>query len=340
MAISRNGRDGNMKKFFDKAAFLFSDFSRKQKEQSYFVTFLFIIFFLAASFNFFNALYGFADAVGSIVSGSADVAIKDLLRSLPVILTCFMCIWTLLLLQASFRNIEERRMKSTFKDGICLVAFAGVNIIYILVCRFVGKFSSLVEGSPSTIYPLDAFLFSFLFLAIGIWAILYAKKYNEKLPYEVPSRGPIVTKARFVYCFGVSIWMLVSLFGFSAGIYSIFIYDFVHGYAFYGIATILAYLLSPIMLVIWQFYYNNLKEEKRKEFLLPLGIVGLGCSIIIIALYMISLGTSLDAPSNAGFGMFPVAFAASVNIATLVVVFTPLIVSIVAFIKGLLIRKA
>ena len=36
---------------------------------------------------------------------------------------------------------------------------------------------------------------------------------------------------------------------------------------------------------------------------------------------------------------FPVAFAASVNIATLLVVFTPLIVSIVALIKGILIRK-
>ena len=329
-----------MKKFFEKAAFLFEDFNGKQRMQSTFVSFLMIIFFLAASFNFFNALYGFADAVGSIVSGSPDVAIKDLLRSLPVILTCFMCIWTLLLLQANFRNIEERRMKSTFKDGICLVAFSGVNIIYILVCRIVGKFSSLVEGSPSAIYPLDAFLFSFLFLAIGIFAILYAKKFNEKMPYEVPSRGPIVTRARFIYCFGVSIWMLVALFGFSAGIYSIFIYDFVHGFAFYGIAVIIAYLLSPIMLMVWQFYYNELKEEKRKEFLLPLAILGLCCSIIAIALYMISLGTSLDAPSNAGFGMFPVAFAASVNIATLVMVFTPLIVSVVALIKGLLARKA
>ena len=54
---------------------------------------------------------------------------------------------------------------------------------------------------------------------------------------------------------------------------------------------------------------------------------------------MIGLGTNLDAPSNFGFGTLPVAFAASVNIATLIVVATPLIVAVVALIKGLLLRK-
>ena len=56
-------------------------------------------------------------------------------------------------------------------------------------------------------------------------------------------------------------------------------------------------------------------------------------------LYFVGLGVNLDGPSNAGFGILPVAFAASVNIATMIVVATPLIVSVVALIKGLLLRK-
>ena len=79
--------------------------------------------------------------------------------------------------------------------------------------------------------------------------------------------------------------------------------------------------------------------RKAKEFLLPLAAVGLIVSIVVAAIYLIGLGTNLDAPSNAGFGVLPVAFAASVNIATLIIVFTPLIVSVVALIKGLIIRK-
>ena len=90
---------------------------------------------------------------------------------------------------------------------------------------------------------------------------------------------------------------------------------------------------------VWEFYYNELKDEKKKEFLFPLAIVGLVVAVLMIVLYMVALGSNLDAPSNFGFGTLPIAFTASVNIATLVVVFTPLIVSVTALIKGLLIRK-
>ena len=102
-----------MKKLFDKSGFLFSSFDKEQKRQSTFVFLLLLVLFVLSSFTFFNMLYCFADIIGSIVSGSADVAIKDLLRSLPIILSCFMSIWAILLVHASFRNAsDERRIKS------------------------------------------------------------------------------------------------------------------------------------------------------------------------------------------------------------------------------------
>lgn len=327
-----------MKKFFDKENFIPSSFEGNQKRQSLFVSLCMIFMFLVSAFTFFNMLYGFADFVGSIVSGSVDVAIRDLLRSLPLYLTFFMSLWTLLLLHATFRN-NDRRLKSTFKNAICLIAFGGINILYVLIMRIVGKYLSLVEGSPSPFFPLDSMLFSLIFIAIGVFAILYVKKLQEKLHYEVPQRGETVKKARGLYCTFVTFWVLIALFGCSAGLFSIFIYDFAHEYAFYGVATVLIYLLSPVLLGFWEFYYNELKEEKKKEFLLPLAIAGVVVSVVLTALYMIALSTNMDAPSNAGFGMFPVAFAASVNIATLIVVFTPLIVSVTALIKGLILRK-
>ena len=329
-----------MKKFFDKSGFLFSSFDKEQKRQSIFVSLLLLVLFVLSSFTFFNMLYCFADIIGSIVSGSADVAIKDLLRSLPIFLTFFMTLWTLLLVHASFRRVsEEKWKKSLFKDAICVIAFAGINIIYVIVGLISGRYLSLVEGSPSPWFPLDSVLYSVLFLAIGVLVILYVKKFMANRPCVLPQRGEIVKKARGLYCTFVTFWMLIALFGFSAGLYSLFIYDFAHEYAFYGIAVVLIYLLSPILLGVWEFYYNNLVEEKKKEILLPLSLISLGVSVLFVALYFISLSTGMDAPSNAGFGMFPVAFAASVNIATLIVVFTPLIVSVTALIKGLLLRK-
>ena len=329
-----------MKKYFDKENFSVSSFDKKQKTQSLVVSCLVILFFIVSAFTFFNMLYAFADAVGSIVSGSPDVAIKDLLRSIPLFLSFFMSLWTLLLLQAFFRKASDEKLhKSLFKDSICLIAFASINIIYVVVGLITGKYLSIVEGAPSLLFPLDSVLFSLLFICIGVLGILYPKKFEAKLPYVVPTRSEVQKKCRIVYCVFVTLWMLIALFGFAGGLYSIFIYDFAHEFAFYGVAVVLIYLLSPIQLGVWEFYFNELKEEKKKEVLLPLSLVSLGVSVLFIALYMISLSLGMDAPSNAGFGMFPVAFAASVNMATLLVVFTPLIVSLAALVKGLIIRR-
>ena len=216
-----------MKKYFDKNNFALSSFDEKMKKQSLVVSCLLILFFIVSSFTFFNAFYAFVDVIGSIVSGSPDVAIYDLLRSVPLILSVFMSIWTLLLLQASFRKVnDEKWHKSLFKDAICLIVFGAVNVIYIIAALISGIYLSFVEGSPSPLFPLDAALYSALFIAIGAVLILYIKKFEKDFPFTAPGRSDIVTKARGAYCTFVSFWLLIALFGLSAGIYTIFIYDF------------------------------------------------------------------------------------------------------------------
>ena len=183
-------------------------------------------------------------------------------------------------------------------------------------------------------------LYALLFVCIGVFALLYRKKFQEKLPFIVPNRAPVVSKARFGYCFAVAIWMLIALFSFAAFWLGLFIIDFLHGYQAYSIALLLVFFVNALFMCVWEFYYNELKEEARKQVLLPLALIGLGVSVCAAAFYFIALGFNLDGPANVGFGVLPVAFAASVNIATMLVVATPLIVSVVALIKGLLRRKA
>ena len=329
-----------MKNLFSRENFLFPSLERKARIQSLVVAILLAVFFLASAFTFMNMFYAFVNAVGSIVSGSPDVAIKDLLRSVPLFLSFFMTLWTLLLIHAFFRNESKERLnKSLFKNGIAICSFAVINIIYIFVGRIAGKYLSLVEGGPSAIYPLDAILYSLLFIAIGVCAILYQKKFQEKVPYVVPTRGPIVTKARFAYCLFVSFWMLFALFTFGGFWMGLFIMDFKHGYLAYCLALLFVYLVNWVFFVAWEFYYNELKAEKRKEILFPLSLIALGVAVLAAIFYFVALGNNLDGPSNVGFGVLPVAFAASVNIATLLVVLVPVIVSVVALIKGLLARK-
>ncbi len=329
-----------MKKFFSKDSFVLSSFDKAQRRQSLLVSIVLIVLFIFSAFTFFNALYAFADFVGSIVSGSPDAAIRDITRSLPLILSCFMSIWGMLLFHALFRNVsDERRIKSMKKNAIALLAFAAVNFIAIIVMLIMGKFHSIVEGAPSPLYPLDSIIYSLIYVAIGVFALVYLKKLQEKIPYVVPSRGAVVSKARGLYCTFMSFWMLIALFSTASFFLGLFIVDFAHGYLLYCIGLMLIFFVNMLFIGVWEFYYNELKEENKKAFLLPLAIAGLVVAIIAIVLYLTGLTTGLDGPSNAGFGVLPVAFAASVNIATLIVAFTPIIVSVVAVIKGLLLRR-
>ena len=330
-----------MKNLFSKDNFLSSTFDKNQRKQSIFVCIALAIAFLASSFTFMNMFYCFADAVGSIVSASPDVAIVDTLRSVPIYLSFFMSLWTLLLVHAFYRNESAERLhRSLLKNGIALIAFAVINIIYVILGLVIGKYQSIVEGSPSPWFPLDSVLYSILFVAIGVIAILFATKWKNKLSsYVVPSRGPIVKKGRFGYCLLISLWMLFALFCFCDFWMGLFIIDFLHGYLAYSIAFLCVLFVNACFFIAWEFFYNDVKAEKRKEVLLPLALIGLVISIAAAVFYFVALGFNLDGPSNVGFGVLPVAFAANVNIATLIVVALPIIVSVVALVKGLILRK-
>ena len=59
----------------------------KSKKQALIVTILLIVLFVLSAFTFMNALYCLSDCIASTVSASADIAIRDALRSVPVFLS-------------------------------------------------------------------------------------------------------------------------------------------------------------------------------------------------------------------------------------------------------------
>ena len=329
-----------MSNIFSRDNFDVASFNVDQRRQNLVVTLGLGVFFAFAAFAFMNMLYCFADIIGSIVSGSADVAIQDLLRSVPIFLSFFMTQWFLLLIHAFFRHVSEEKLKASIKkNSIAIIIFAGVTIVYVIVGLITGRYLSFVEGSPSPLFPLDSVIYSVVFLALGILGLLYGSKLREKIPYLVPLRGSIVRRGRFGYCLIIALWMLVAIYAFGAFWTGVFIIDFVHGYLAFSIALLVVFLVNWIFFAVWEFFYNQVKEEKRKDVLLPLAIIGLVVAIAAALFYFVALSFNLDGPSKVGFGVLPVAFAASVNIATLLVVATPVIVSVVALIKGIVLRK-
>jgi hypothetical protein len=95
-------------------------------------------------------------------------------------------------------------------------------------------------------------------------------------------------------------------------------------------------LVVFLTLAIWELYYNNLSPEKRNKITLPLAGISLGVTVVSAVIYFIVLKGNLDGPTNVGFGLLPVAYSASVNVATFLVMIVPLLVSVVALIKGVI----
>lgn len=325
-----------MKKIFDRSNFVLSELGGKQKRQSAFVTLCVVGFFLLSAVTFMNFLYCISDCIGSIVCASADVALRDALRSMPIFLTFFVSLSGLMVSHTFYRN-ESREIlaKKAKKHAWIGIVLSVLIIVYTVAMRIAGRYLSLVEGAPSPIYPLDAIIFAVAFIALGVIVLAYIKKNSQSQIFFGPSRAPLQKKGRGARSFFRTFWMLVALYGFCGFFYSLFIVDFQNGYVFYSVAMMLVSLVAFLTIAVWELFYNNLKTEKRKEFTLPLALVSLAVSVAATVVYFIALKGNLDGPSNVGFGILPIAFSASVNFATLLVVAMPLIVSVTAVIKGL-----
>ena len=327
-------------KMFDKANFVCSGLEGKQKKQGTVLLICLAVLYVLSAFTFMNFLYCLSDCIGSIVCSSADIALRDALRSVPIFLSFFVTLGGLMVCQSLYRNEGNGRcMKLVKKHAWITIVIGAIIILYTIIMRIAGRYISLVEGAPSPIYPLDAMLYALLFILLGVAVIVYTKKYAADHPFEGVTRLLAIKKVRVFHDIFMTLWLLISLYGFCGFFYSLFIVDFKHGYLPYTLATMFASLVAFCSFAVWELYYNNLKPEKKKEQLFKVALISLCVSVLSAVLYFVALKFNLDGPSNVGFGILPIAFSASVNIATFIVVFTPLIASIAGLVKGLIIKK-
>ena len=330
-----------MKKMFDKNGFVTSGVDGNQKKQAIAVTLTVALFFILSAFTFMNFLYCLSDCIGSIVCASPDVSLKDALRSMPIFLSFFMTLSGLMVAHTFYRNESPEILRKRAEKHSLIGAVIGcIIIVYVIVMCIAGKYVSIVEGAPSPFYPLDSVLYALPYIAFGVLVRMYFKKKADSLCYCGPSRAPLQKKGYIVRSIFRALWLMFGLYGFCGFFYSIFIIDFSNGYVPYALAMMLVSLIAFLSIAVWEFYYNNLKEEKRKEVTLPLAIISLAVSVCSAVIYFTALKGNLDGPTTVGFGILPIAFSASVNFATLLVVATPLIVSVTALIKGFLRKKA
>jgi len=329
-----------IKDIFNRDHFTYSGFDAKAKKQSSIVTIALIVTFIIAALCTFNFFYALCDVIGSIVSGSPDCALRDLLRSLPILFTLLGLAHIFISLHYTHRNVsDEKRTKGINYNSIASIVFGGGTILYVVIGTIAGIYSSLVTGYPSALYPLDSLLGGLLILAVGILFLLWNKKYQEKLPYVVPNRANTAKGVeKGFHHFFVAIWVICALYGLAAVINSTYIVDWTHGHVFYSIMLVIMFALPVFYLLIWEFYYNELKEENRKN-MLVVAIAGAVLSIVVVGLYALAYNLDPQAPDLACFGILAVDYTASVNAATLIYTICNIAVPVTALAKALIVYK-
>ena len=324
-----------MKTLFDRRSVL-SGLDARQKKQAGAVMLGVAVCFAFSAFTFMDFLYCLSDCIGSVVCGGLDIALRDALRSLPVFLSFFLSLSGLLGAHAFYRNeggdILRKRAKSC---AVFAVVLGAVIAFYVLAMRIAGRYLSLTEGGPSRLYPLDALLYAMLYIACGASVLAHLKRSPD---FAGPCRAPIPRRGKVVRYVFRFLWLLIALYGFCGFFFGLFILDFSAGYVPYTLAFLLVSLVAFLSIAVWELYYNNLTEAARRAVTLPLALVSLAVSLATAATYFFTLKHNLEGPANVGFGVLPVAMSAGVNLATLLVVLTPLIVSVAAIVKGLRIR--
>ena len=329
-----------VKDIFNREHFVCTSFDKKAKVQNIIVSVVLAVVFTVAALCTFNFFYVLCDVIGSIVSGSPDCAIRDLLRSLPILLTLLGVCHVFIALHYVRRNVSEEKMtKGLLYNSFAAIAFGGATILFVVIGLFTGIYSKIVTGYPSALYPLDALLGALAIVCVGVCALLWNKLFKEKFPYVVPNRADTAKGVEkiFHHVF-VGIWTICALYGLAAVINSTYIVDWTHGHVFYSVMLVIMFILPAIYLGIWEYYFTELKEENRNNMLL-ISIVGTCISVLVVGLYALAYNLDPQAPDLACFGILAVDYTASVNAATYIYAVCNLAVPVTSLVKAILLNK-
>lgn len=319
-----------------KEHFICSGLSAKGKKESLVYALLTAAAFIVGAFTFWEFLYQFCNMIGSIVSGTPTQALAQLVRMLPLVLTAVTYLFYGVALTSAFRARNQAvRGKIIARAGVTSAVLGALVLLYTLVGRFAGIYSSLVEGNPSPLYPLDHAFGGLLFIAIGLLAWRYAK--------ALPKKGSALPESSFVRKGGTRALMvlsyMVALCSFAACFYAFYVVDWTHGGLFFNVMLVLNYFSAFLMAAVYRFVYAEMKEEYRPQAKICLGFSFLVLNAILFGLYMLSVQLQNEAPNLNAFGILPIEFTASFNAFLPIFVLNNLVGPLVAGLKGIAAKK-
>lgn len=290
------------------------------KKESRLYTILTVILWTLGALTLWEFVYELSHMVGAIVCGDIEYTLIELFRMMPHTLTMITYIFSSVILHSAFISKDiESRIKRWRTLGIFTVVMGFIIIIYIFVGLGTGRYLSLVEGSPTALFPLDIMLGGILFIAFGFYSNEHSgkiKEFGSEIGYSSSKMNPLFGIVK-IFCF---LGFLISSCGFAAAFYGTYVLDWAHGRIFFNIMLWLNYFTAPAMYFVYRFIclgVDNKNENKDRD-IKKYSLLFLIINIVLMILYEVSVQIYPEAPNQNAFGLFPNDFIASVNVFPLI----------------------
>lgn len=298
--------------------------------------------FLIGSLFFWEFVYELCHMIGSIVSGDPGMALYELKRMLPLILTAFIFVYLIVYSHHAYVAPNKKVRSKTWKVNGVVTQILGVIVaVYVPVGLSNGFYAKLVEGYITPLFPLDFIIMGALIVLYGTFAqrvAAFTDKSDVELPYFERKHSGFVRGLGRFFCL---LSFMVAISSFAACVYGIYVLDWRHGGIFYNIMLWLNYFTAFFMVMIYRFGYVEAEAPKRPFFMKKMGLIMLLVNVVLMALYLVSVQIYNEAPNLNAFGILPIEFTASFNAFLPIFALNNIVAPLAALIKGCIgVRKA
>lgn len=287
------------------------------------------IVYIITSLAFFGLIPSIANEMGSTVSVNSLMA--------PFWLSVALLVYFLFVFHLILFPESEKKLVLTLKvNGIVMAALSFLAAILIIVYVASGKYTSLVAGVVTPLFPLDYLIADLVLCGLGIYATIYS--FKKKIPAETlyfPYRYGKVRKV--VSSFFRGFWVVLSLY--MSACFILFV-----GIANYGSSTwwhslFMWFLLgAPLGELLYREFFYRSEEHTPAGDLKRFAITLIVASSLTI-LFLIALLVNPNFIVEDATALFPLDFMKSWNVAPYLVSLTALLPPVVAVLSSLPKRK-
>ncbi len=164
------------------------------------------------------------------------------------------------------RNFDIKK-RGLFINGIVLAALGAGLIFSDIILVATGTLPSLITGGPVAIYPLDNFIASFFYVALGVFAAIYSKKWlkpEEGEEEPKPEEHGVVYRIFVTYLAkGAFVFFACIFFGDLCFFFHTLDYTFVN----FGLTfPVYLMMLTPtVELALYEFKWRHIEDPAKKS---------------------------------------------------------------------------